>query len=143
MKVHEAEGEYKFDNKDLEYKTKRITRMVDLEDKYKDKPKIAFHELSEEGNKLFMQAKRDRVWNTLGWSLIGNVAGIGVVQFYDARPLKRWAAPRFYRQRDMFKVFAFFATVGMFTIYGFGSARQTFVKAKIDIVKDHSIKTSS
>ena len=97
MKVHEAEGEYKFDNKDLEYKTKRITRMVDLEDKYKDKPKIAFHELSEEGNKLFMQAKRDRVWNTLGWSLIGNVAGIGVVQFYDARPLKRWAAPRFYR----------------------------------------------
>ena len=97
MKVHEADGEYKFDNKDLEYKTKRITRMVDLEDKYKDKPKIAFHELSEEGNKLFMQAKRDRVWNTLGWSLIGNVAGIGVVQFYDARPLKRWAAPRFYR----------------------------------------------
>ena len=97
MKVHEADGEYKFDNKDLEYKTKRITRMVDLEDKYKDKPKIAFHELSEEGNKLFMQAKRDRVWNTLGWSLIGNVAGIGVVQFYDARPLKRWAAPRFHR----------------------------------------------
>ena len=94
-----------------------------MEEKYKDKPKIAFHELSEEGNKLFMQAKRDRVWNTLGWSFIGNVAGIGVVQFLDQRPPKRWAAPRFVKQREMFKVFAFLSTVGMFTIYGFGSAR--------------------
>ena len=50
-----------------------------MEDKYKDKPKIAFHELNEEGNKLFMQAKRDRVWSTLGWSLIGNLAAISVV----------------------------------------------------------------
>ena len=40
---------------------------------------IAFLELSEEGNKLFMQAKRDRVWTTLGWSLIGNIAAISMV----------------------------------------------------------------
>ena len=61
-----------------------------MEDKYKDKPKIAFHELSEEGNKLFMQAKRDRIWTTLGWSFIGNIAAISVVQFIDFRPPKRW-----------------------------------------------------
>ena len=54
MKVTQAEGEYQFDNPHLEYKTKRLTKMAEMEDKYKDKPKIAFHELSEEGNKLFM-----------------------------------------------------------------------------------------
>ena len=108
--------------------------MVEMEDKYKDKPKIAFHELTEEGNKLFMQAKRDRVWSTLGWSLIGNIAGIMVVQFLNARPPKRWAHARFFKQREILQVSAFFATVGIFTIYGFGAARQTFVKAKLDIV---------
>ena len=73
------EGEYKFDNPDLEHKTKRQKKAGELEDKYKDLPMIAFHELSEEGNKLFMQAKRDRVWTTLGWSLIGNIAAISMV----------------------------------------------------------------
>lgn len=41
--MHEAEGEYKFDNPDLEHKTKRMTKLTNLEEKYKDKPKIAFH----------------------------------------------------------------------------------------------------
>ncbi len=79
MRIRANEGDYQFDNPDLEHKTKRQKKLVEMEDKYKDKPKIAFHELSEEGNKLFMQAKRDRVWSTLGWSLIGNIAGIMVV----------------------------------------------------------------
>ena len=43
MKVRDNTGEYKFDNPELEYKTKRQTKLVGLEDKYKDKPKIAFH----------------------------------------------------------------------------------------------------
>jgi hypothetical protein len=30
-----------------------------------------------------MQIKRDKVWTTLGWSLIGNVAGIGVVRYLE------------------------------------------------------------
>ena len=79
MRIKDSKGDYAFDNPDLEYKTKRNTKLAVLEDKYKDKPKIAFHELSDEGNKLFMQAKRDRVWTTLGWSLIGNIAAIMVV----------------------------------------------------------------
>ena len=44
-------GDYKFDNPDLEHKTKRQKKLAALEDKYKDKPKIAFHELSDEGNR--------------------------------------------------------------------------------------------
>ena len=56
MRITAPEGDYKFDNPDLEYKTKRQKKIVDLEEKYKDKPKIAFHELDEEGNRLFMQA---------------------------------------------------------------------------------------
>ena len=79
MTIVKPEGDYQFDNPDLEHKTKRQKKLVEMEDKYKDKPKIAFHELTEEGNKLFMQAKRDRVWSTLGWSLIGNIAAISVV----------------------------------------------------------------
>ena len=142
MKIQVAEGEYKFDNPHLEHKTKRVAKMHELEDKYKDRPKIAFHELSEEGNKMFMQAKRDRVWTTLGWSLIGNIAAISVVQFLDARPPKRWIGARFIKQRETFKVAMFVSTVGLFTIYGFGCARQTFVKAKLDIVSNHSVKSS-
>jgi hypothetical protein len=42
-------------------------------------PKIAFHRLTDEGNLRFMQAKRDKVTTTLGWSIIGNFAGIAVV----------------------------------------------------------------
>ena len=28
-----------------------------------------------------MQAQRDKVWSTLGWSLAGNVAGVGVATY--------------------------------------------------------------
>ena len=81
IKVHEAEGEYKFDNPDLEEKsmTKRVRKTKELEVKYKDKPKIAFHQLNDEGNRLFMQAKRDKVWTTLTWSFSGNIAGLFAV----------------------------------------------------------------
>ena len=123
MKIREDSGEYQFDNPDLEHKTKRNTKLAECEEKYKDKPKIAFHELSEDGNKLFMQAKRDRVWTNLGWSLVGNVVAISVVQYYDARPLKRWVGPKYVQQREMWKMFAFLGTVGLFTLYGFGCAR--------------------
>ena len=84
---------------------------------------IAFHELSEEGNKKFMQAKRDRVWTTLGWSLIGNIAAISMVQFLMVRPPKRWQAAKYVKQREILNVAAFLSTVGLFTMYGFGSAR--------------------
>ena len=47
-----------------------------MEEKYKDKPKIAFHTLTDEGNIKFMQIKRDKIWTTLGWSFIGNFAGV-------------------------------------------------------------------
>jgi hypothetical protein len=70
-----------------------LTKQSQLEEKYKDKPKIAFHELTDEGNKLFMQAKRDKVLTTIGWSMIGNVAGIGVVQYIEKRNTK-WLALR-------------------------------------------------
>ena len=142
MKIRDVQGEYQFDNPHLEHKTKRQRKLAEMEDKYKNKPKIAFHELSEEGNKLFMQAKRDRVWTTLGWSLIGNIAGIMMVQYFDARPPKRWQAARFMKQREILKISAFIGTVGIFTLYGFGKARQSFVKQKIDIVSEHSLKTS-
>ena len=84
-----------------EIESEQLKMMLDMiedlgmEDKYKDRPKIAFHQLTEEGDRLFMQAKRDRVWNTLGWSLIGNFAAIATVQMLSARPPKRWQHARF------------------------------------------------
>jgi hypothetical protein len=120
--VREATGEYKFDNPDLEHKTKRQTKLTNLEEKYKDKPKIAFHELSDEGNKLFMQAKRDKVWTTIGWSIVGNFAAIGVVQYLESQNTK-WRALRTLQKREAMKVMAFVGTVGLFTLYGYGNAR--------------------
>ena len=57
----------------------RQKKLEELEDKYKDKPKIAFHTLDDKGNLKFMQIKRDMIWTTIGWSFIGNIAGIFVV----------------------------------------------------------------
>jgi hypothetical protein len=54
IKVRQAEGPYTFDNPHLEHKTKRQKKLEDLEAKYKDKPKIAFHTLTDEGNLKFM-----------------------------------------------------------------------------------------
>ena len=44
-------------------------------------PKIAMHQLDDEGNLKMMQAKRDKVWTTIGWSFCGNIAGVGVTTY--------------------------------------------------------------
>ena len=54
IKIRKIEGEYKYDNPDLEHKTKWGKKFDTLEEKYKDKPKIAFHTLDDEGNLKFM-----------------------------------------------------------------------------------------
>ena len=47
LKVRHVEGPYNFDNPHLEHKTKRQKKLEVLEEKYKDKPKIAFHSLTD------------------------------------------------------------------------------------------------
>ena len=79
IKVRNVEGPYNFDNPHLEHKTKRQKKLEELEEKYKDKPKIAFHSLTDEGTLKYMQAKRDFVWTILGWSFIGNFGGVLMV----------------------------------------------------------------
>jgi len=54
IKVRQSEGPYNFDNPHLEHKTKRQKKLEELEKKYKDKPKIAFHTLTDEGNLKYM-----------------------------------------------------------------------------------------
>lgn len=83
IKIRQIEGPYAFDNPHLEHKTKRQKKMEELESKYRNKPKIAFHTLSDEGNLKYMQIKRDYVWTILGWSFIGNFAGVGVVSYLE------------------------------------------------------------
>jgi len=82
IRVRKAEGQYE-GNADLEHKSKWVKKVDRLEEKYKDVPKIAFHTLDDEGNIKFMQLKRDRVWTTVGWSVIGNIAGVGVVRYME------------------------------------------------------------
>ena len=83
IKIRRAEGQYEYDNPNLEHKSKWTKKVENLEEKYKDAPKIAFHELDDTGNLKFMQIKRDKVWTTLSWSLIGNIAGIGIVRYME------------------------------------------------------------
>lgn len=51
----------------------------------------------------------------------------------------KWKALRQFQKRELMKVGAFLGAVGVFTLYGYGNARQAFVRRKLEIVKDHSI----
>ena len=73
----------------LKNKTKRQEKLSKLEEKYKGKAKIVFHTLSntkiyyifnyigEEGNQQLLQLKKDWLYTIIGWSMVGNVGGIG------------------------------------------------------------------
>lgn len=115
--------------------------MEELEAKYRNKPKIAFHTLSDEGNLKYMQIKRDYVWTILGWSFIGNFAGVGVVSYLE-KSNKRMKTIKNFRKREAIKVMGFLGTVAAFTYYGYGRARQDFVKEKLNLVEKYSIAHS-
>jgi len=138
LRVRNVEGPYNFDNPDLEHKTKRQKKLEELEEKYKDKPKIAFHSLSDEGTLKYMQAKRDFVWTILGWSFIGNVGGVLMVQYIE-KSSGRWKNLRHFRRREALKVVGFLSTVAAFTFYGYGRARQELVREKLSLVERFSI----
>jgi hypothetical protein len=58
----------------------------------------------------------------LGWSFIGNIAGVLVVQYLE-KSLTRWKHLRHFRKREAAKVFGFLGSVSAFTYYGYGRAR--------------------
>jgi hypothetical protein len=112
-----------------------------LEEKYKDKPKIAFHSLTDEGTLKYMQAKRDFVWTILGWSFIGNIGGVLMVQYIE-KSSSRWKNLKHFRRREALKVFGFLGTVAALTYYGYGKARQEFVREKLKLVELYSVSQS-
>jgi len=122
IRVRKIEGQYKGDNPHIEHKSSWGKKLDNLEEKYKDQPKIAFHTLDDEGNLKFMQIKRDKVWTTLGWSCIGNIAGIGVVKFLDKNS-DRYKTLQHFRKREIMKASSFVLTVGLFTLYGYANAK--------------------
>jgi hypothetical protein len=69
-----------------------------------------------------MQIKRDMIWTTLGWSFIGNFAGILLVQYIESSS-QRWRSLRHFQRRESMKVLAFIGAVAGFTYYGYGRAR--------------------
>jgi len=79
--------------------------------------------LSDEGNVKYMQAKRDFIWTTLGWSFLGNFFGIIAVQYLETSS-DRWKNLRHFRRREVLKLCGFIGTVGAFTLYGYANARQ-------------------
>ena len=87
-----------------------------------------------------MQAKRDKVNTTVGWSIIGNFAGIGAVKYVEDSD--KWKAYRYLHKREFLKVGVFLGCVGAFTLYGYGKARQEFVRTKLKIVEEHSLSFS-
>ena len=101
-------------------------------------PKISLHQLDDEGNLKMMQAKRDKVWTTIGWSACGNVAGIGMVTYLHKNSQKYRSLKQF-KKREIMQAAGFLATVACFTLYGYGAAQQRFVREKLKIVKEHSV----
>ena len=47
IRVRSSEGKYDFKNPDLEHKNTWRIKLENLEEKYKDMPKIAFHTLDD------------------------------------------------------------------------------------------------
>lgn len=89
-----------------------------------------------------MQVKRDMIWTTIGWSFIGNFAGVVIVSYID-KGGDRFNTISNIRRREGGKVFAFIATVLAFTYYGYGRARQEFVREKLKIVEKYSISSTT
>jgi hypothetical protein len=58
----------------------------------------------------------------LGWSFIGNFAGVLMVQYIE-NSSNRWKNLRHFRRRETMKVLGFLGTVAAFTYYGYGRAR--------------------
>ena len=143
IRVRRSEGKYEYDNPHLEHKSSWGKKLDKLEtdEKFKDKPKIQFHTLDDEGNLKFMQIKRDKVWTTLGWSIIGNLAGIGAVRYIENNSDK-YKSLKHFKKREGMKVLSFLSMVALFTIYGYGNAQQHFVRQKLKIVEEHSIEAS-
>ena len=69
------------------------------------------------------------------------MAGVGVVNYIESQNHK-WYTLKALKKREFFKVGAFLGTVGMFTAYGYGCARQAFIRRKLEIVQEHSIKST-
>jgi hypothetical protein len=78
------------------------------------------------------------IWTTVGWSFLGNFAGILAVQYIE-RSSGKWRNLKHVHRRESMKVIAFIGTVLAFTYYGYGRARQEFVREKLKIVDKYSI----
>ena len=50
---------------------------------------------------------------------------------------------RHFRRREVLKVVGFLGTVAAFTYYGYGRARQEFVKEKLRLVGEYSLNQAS
>ena len=85
-----------------------------------------------------MQAQRDKIWTTLGWSLAGNVAGVGVATYLHNNSDKYRSLKQF-KRREFMQVGGFLFTVAIFTLYGYGSADVKLKKTKYKLVEEHSI----
>ena len=59
----------------------------------------------------------------MGWSLLGNIAGISVVRYIEKNSDKYNTFKNF-KKREAMKVAGFFMAVAAFTLYGYGSAKQ-------------------
>ena len=134
IKIHTSSADLPdeefLDKIDLDKKSKRLKKLDKLEEKYKDKPKVAFHQLDDEGNFKLTQMRKDRIWTTLGWSLIGTGVGIMGVSYFELTS-ERFKTARMANKRDMMRVGILFGCIGFFTYYGYAKARQVFIKQKL------------
>lgn len=59
---------------------------------------------------------------------------------YIENSSSRWKNLRHFRRREALKVVGFLGTVAAFTYYGYGRARQEFVREKLRLVQEFSLE---
>lgn len=69
---------------------------------------------------LFLQARRDKVMTTIGWSICGNFFGVGVATYVE-KSRGQWRTLRHFKKLETVKALSFLGTVAAFTIYGYGA----------------------
>ena len=69
---------------------------------------------------------------------VGNVGGVVGASYFHSNS-KRWKSPNVMYKREIAKVAIFFGSVAFFTYYGFGKARQTFIREKLRLVDEYSL----
>ena len=127
------ETPYDYRNKYLEKESKKQRKIRELSAEYGETAwKMRFHELDEEGQRVYGQLKRDRVLTTTGWSILGSLVGFMVANSVTGS--RRYLRARSPAKQVSLVLTSFSLPLIGLTYHGYAKARQDFVKGKLALI---------